>query len=492
MADNRRKWIAPKPCSAIVIMICLLVCSYEVTWLTSRYLTYSTNKEVSIEMTDVVHVPVVSLCIPANWSRGGNITDFMKQFIHPEKTVLRKSYFNLPADPNTQFRHFFFSGNKCINIAMYAGTMVGRNIFLLTRTNIFFMISINMYTETSDSLSFRLLPSIDSLIDSSESANEVRVGIYYEKRGNDIIRTKNHYAACINYQWFETHLLPRPYDTDCEAYENSSNRSRTRCFEECIKKRSTELFSLLPQGVHIFYPETVAYPIANSSFSKQPEYLQLKKSCQDQCRKADCYQQLFQATSECVIVKNDSFLAVVALHFPTQPDIIVTTRATMSLSELFFMIFFSICFWTVSPVDLAKSDVSPLLEYFAQNQRRIQVSALVIKWFIYGWCIVGFCWQLTQLSIQYFGYETSTIISISIENPQQVPALAVCHYTNISSHLANKNTSTTLRQAFDSASWRIISSSNDVIKRKERFWKTNLFCESFNPISEKNINQQPF
>ena len=149
---------------------------------------------------------------------------------------------------------------------MYAGTMVGRNIFLLTRTNIFFMISINMYTETSDSLSFRLLPSIDSLIDSSESANEVRVGIYYEKRGNDIIRTKNHYAACINYQWFETHLLPRPYDTDCNANESSSYRSRTRCFEECIKKRSTELFSLLPQGVHIFYPETVAYPIANSSF----------------------------------------------------------------------------------------------------------------------------------------------------------------------------------------------------------------------------------
>lgn len=193
----------------------------------------------------------------------------------------------------------------------------------------------------------------------------------WTKRSND--SHFNYYTT--RYQWFVSHFLKPPYDTDCYDYSISSQEM---CAMDCVMNRSVEILGAVPHQSVIEKPiELKQIDERNGSISSILNHF-VDHCKSTECKRKDCTLTLVAShTEKDLKVEQDSFSFLLGMM--TNPKTEIDSESSMTFSEYILLMlslagsWFGFSIVAINPLCLfrkffpSKNDNVPVLMDMADN-----------------------------------------------------------------------------------------------------------------------------
>ena len=484
----------------------LIVCCLHIGIIARQYLLYETTTKLTIRYEDSIVVPVVVICMSSDW-QGDNIShlfatqhaynDHRLQRVLLDQTVCRPdlralfntrnstpAIFNGPEIYNFLSIKMFARGrDRCFTYRMKQRRVdISRLTSTLTHYVYSFQLRFNV-EELADFDYYLLHPDhIDPFVDS-----RIALSSHYTRSNATSIPSLP--TACLNYQRLETRLLKSPYNTKCLNYSSIGLQSQLHCLNECLKRKSMQQLSLLPEDVSVFEPEgTIARLMGSNDLRNQRTRTTLaaiRRSCEQECKNKDCVHDTFNVYSDCYVLRLNSTRGGYYLMLPNMPAFLIETFVSFPFLEFVMMSLNIVSLWTAfSPIQLSTAHA-----FLLTKRCRIQARSCLKRKFrmfsdrsfrfvIIITCISSCLWQLQKSADEYFKYPTVSKVAIQLEDPVLIPAVTLCK--SIPNEMSNKKTYASLFDALEDDKMTFIKYAGPI----EKLIINNHYCVTLYPVAK--------
>ena len=417
---------------------------YHVFYVNDQYFAYKTTTKVQSELRDVVKYPAIVWCtylfeiISTDNLAQLNVTS--NDEIH--RLTVKQLMDLTPAENETirscwlrgfsRSKHLYLEYTDCHNFFTVKKYILGSNIcfFVYLTQNLNYSIYhfTNSISHGMDVYRINLSEAFKRgkrvLIIAAYIERDLLKGhfpIYSRLFGEILDRNESDNRIIVRSYQEDYTFLPAPYETKCSLDSFASS-----CYRNCITSRAVSEMGALP-----FSEPTKEYKerrilsiedLRNKTVLQT--WRQLENQCNVECRIIPCQASLTVTTANKYHDRQTSglyFIVSVPGMYVKEVNLIPSMQAIEYLSSV----------TTCMSIWLGLSVL-----YFKPGNRCICLKqwkfCISLKWLYSIACLAGFLYQLSQLGIQYFKYETSSKVDVNMTDGQDYQSLGFClHYNDI-------------------------------------------------------------
>ena len=379
-----------------VWLFTILMCSCEIYYFVSVYLSYSTTTKLTIRHSDMMRIPTIVSCTQTDWT-GTNLTQFFHKYMQAKKNpVTSVSGFCYKCEKTgklfgqgaarahdhkcSQFLNiteFTMNRFKCLSLEYYLKEI---DRFLLTSLMVADLYTVSYYRLMSSFLSSnKEKEGVTNYYMIPYGGNHSFIDPVYELMSPLVplgqFAIGGTFYTHLTYQRRQTQLLPPPYDTNCRDYERQGLHSPQQCLNDCMGRKSSAQLSALLPSVQIFSPHQYpGVPLMHPDQMRDKRFAnitgQIDKSCHRTCRQKSCASEHFQPISTTDYNFPMFSISTLFLQISGEPDIVIQTKAEMQLTELLLIMLNTISMWTAfCPLELAMNRREGALKLLFKNER---------------------------------------------------------------------------------------------------------------------------
>ena len=455
----------PRYSRYILIILTLLLCATNVSFIALSYFRYETTSKISIVNEDSFSIPLLTGCRMSifNWHMNmsiGRSIRIDKEFpMFPVAQVIDSFYVSF------WFCWTFKSKQQIINRSQ-------------------------SFNGTIDVIRLEILKG--HILDYSPTAwviHDKKIAAVLPTFVGTVFKKTTH--VVLSYSQFKTKLLEPPYDTQCRNYDGTPD-SREDCINECLIERFlAENRSLCSQLI-----VRREYEVPFNAKGEDPtrdEY-----NCSNKCWMRDCVRNDYPSKKSIMnraIDVADSFDVVTTrsnrdrteklasnlnltygrigiLEFVVNNDPVFMTESTPSSNFVSFLqnSLGALCFWTgLAPITLtAIANFLNLQSHMSIKKMRITFLCVVILL-----CSAAFVTESVTYMRSYFQYTTESILSLVDDNMHHDLGLTVCVQDKISRKIDSLQFIKNVRV------WGDMLDTQDLITQSSRYFVGKLECLSY-------------
>lgn len=182
----------------------------------------------------------------------------------------------------------------------------------------------------------------------------------------------------MSYLRFSSTLLPPPFQTRCQNYENFGFESDTHCYDACLMNFTLKEFDRVPFTTAVEHPYE-AYHLGTKDIRNETLRKQLsafEHICRETCSRPNCEEDIFIPKVTTKFIAGNFILF--ALRLPNEPDIIATAHPQLTAVDFITYILSCFSFWFgFSPLQLIGNQREKKVQKKGRFMTTNDVSALV-------------------------------------------------------------------------------------------------------------------
>ena len=449
------------------LVICLCGCMYHVFYINSQFFTYKTTTRVSSILQDVIGYPQIVWC--ASLMEMIRTEDLIQLNISSQDDIHRLTIGQLldltPSESRTinscglrgfsEYKHLYqtYSADVCNNYFKVTKWISGNQIC-------YYIYNRGSYNYSIYEVANAITHPFDAFrIDLSEEFNSGTEIVMVVSYGGDLqspfpissrkfadIFIQNSYQNRLFMRPFQEiyKFLPPPFDTNC-------SETSYLCRRQCITNKTISQMNLFPfsEPALDYNDLHVLSSLQLNSMRGLETWRKIEEECYEMCSQTPCQ---FPITGNILSRYHTHFQVnhiQITVSVPGMYSKVIQAIQAMSLIEWLSSISTSVSIWF--GLYIFQSNPISWIKKVKKLKKWLHFSK-ILWWFNITLCSIGFLFQFISLSVQYFEYETSSKIEVSLEDRQKYPTLGLCMYTgdllrinNVSQQLSNL----TVRQIFE-------------------------------------------
>ncbi|KAI1286868.1 hypothetical protein HDE_10680 [Halotydeus destructor] len=332
----------------IWLQVCVLVCLYHVSAMTSVYLEYNVQADYTFIPPDKLIPPAFVLCFvrpfrtecehrnECRYLKTSKL--FFDNAYQPEDLLLMVTYLTnshmVRFNDTMGIKQFFdtaavkfrYDSLQCfsLNIATNLNISYDRSLFDIHQRPVFLAISLKSKSYNTDNIYTYLLPEMEFVEDLG-----TRFKAFDQNLGTFHVFSRQ-----------EVNLLPSPYKTKCYDYDSKQFKTQEGCINHCRLMSSLRYLRRIPFKLPYYKSDNITYR-EGKSYSHWEVY-QMEK-CGRKCSNIDCK-----------IVSYDHWLledvnyyniTFTSLSFNAGPQLLVNYKPNLKMSEFAALIGSIECLW---------------------------------------------------------------------------------------------------------------------------------------------------
>ena len=427
-----------------VLFFSLAFCGfmYHVFYVNNQYFAYKTTTKVHSELRDVVKYPAIVWC--THLFQIISTENLAQLNISSEDQIHRLTVKQLmdltPAEDETisscwlrgfsRNKHLYLEYTDCHNFFTVRKYILGSDIcFFIYPTQNFNYSLYHFANAISHGMDvYRIDFSevfkrgkrvliIAAYIDEDSSRRYFPI---YSKRFGEILNRNQTDNRIIVRSYQENYnFLPAPYDTNC-----SWNSSVSSCYRNCITSGAVSELGALPFSEPTNdYNERHILSIEDlRNITVLQNWHHLENQCNNKCPKVSCQASITLTMAKKYHDRQSSGLYLV-VSVPGMYAKEMKSIPSMQTIEYLSSITTCMSIW----LGLSVLYFKPGNRCICLKQFKFCIS---LKWLYSIACLAGFLYQLSQLGIQYFKYETSSKVVVNMTDQQRIQSIGFCLYYN--------------------------------------------------------------
>ena len=430
----------------LFILFCFGGCLYHILYVNNQYFSYKTTTRVESQLQDVVTYPVIIFCakitdlIDSTSFGIGNISGVQIYSLTIQELLDLTPNENQTLDEcesrnQDEDRYIFqsYNCNKLFGIKKFVtGDLVCYQIYTLRSltysissvgnavTYAMYVMNIHLTARFANTKDI-FLPAFYLPVSDNKLANRQNFPIYSRQFAEIITRSKKDNWIIMKPYIENYFLLPPPFDTNCTTNQ--------RCYRKCLIDQTTSRLFLFPFSE----PATVSHGrlrlvshlyLSNDTFKNQ--WKKIKDQCEHQCSQVTC--SMYVTTNIAYVAtywepRNISLtVSVPGIYFKT-----ITAIPSLSLVEYVSSLTTCVSIWFGFSV-MAFNPIA-YLKHKPRILCRLNLPKTSLKfghWIYYSICLLGFIYQLTAITNEFFKFQTSSRIQVSTKNEYRYQTLTFC------------------------------------------------------------------
>ena len=447
--------------------LCLCGCMYHIIYINSQFFAYKTTTRVSSILQDVVGYPQIAWCAS------------LMEMIRPED-LIQRDISSQDDIHRLNIRHLFDltpSENQTISACWLRGFSQNKHLYERYSTdacNNYFKVTkwisgnkVCYYIYDRGSYNYSIYEVANAIthpfdvfrIDLSQEFNSgtviVMVASYAGDKWSMFPVSSRRFAKIFIHNPYQNRLIIRPYQEVYRflppPFDTNCSETTYLCRRQCLTNETISQMNFFPfSEPALDYDDLHVLSSLELNDKKSFDtWRKIEEECDKMCSQTPCQ---FPVTSN-LLSRYHTHVDVnhiqITVSVPGMYPKVIQAVQTISLIEWFSSVSTSVSIWF--GLYILQSNPISWVRKLKDLKKCLHLNKF-LWWFNIVLCSIGFLFQFISLSIQYFEYETSSKIQVSLEDQQSYPTLGLCMYTgdllrrnDVSDQLSNL----TVREIFD-------------------------------------------